>query len=88
MLKAFTNMFGASSTTITSCALLALTIDGLKMMCIEQKEINALAKSFRDVRVLIDYCPYCFGMFLDYLSLKKLLAQRLAEEEPALPKVW
>ena len=80
---------------ITGCELLALTIDGLKMMgiertgtlCLIQKEIEVLVKATQDVVSLIDHCPYCFGKILDYLRLKQLHAQGLVKDEPALPDV-
>ena len=80
---------------ITGCELLALTIDGLKMMgieragtlCLIQKEIEVLVKSTQNVVSLIDHCPYCFGKILDFLRLKQLRAQGLAKEEPALSDV-
>ena len=80
---------------ITGCELLALNIDGLKMMgiervgtvCLLQQEIEALVKATQDVVSLIDHCPYCFGKILDFLRLKQLHAQGFAKDEPALPEV-
>ena len=80
---------------ITGCELLALSIDGLRMLgieragtvCLLQKEIDQLVKASNDVVSLIDHCPYCFGKIIDFLHLKQLHAQGLAKEEPALPDV-
>jgi hypothetical protein len=80
---------------ITGCELLALSIDGLKMLgieragtvCLLQKEIEQLVKASNDVVSLIDQCPYCFGKIIDFLRLKQLHAQGLAKEEPALPDI-
>jgi hypothetical protein len=80
---------------ITGCELLALNLDGLKIMgikragtlCLISKEIEALVKATQDVVTLIDHCPYCFGKILDFLRLKQLHAQGLAKDKPALPDV-
>ena len=80
---------------ITGPELLAMTIDGLKMlgikkvgtMCLLQKEIKALEeKASSDSMPLIEHSPYIFGKILDYLRLKKLYSQGLAEQ-PTLPVV-
>ena len=74
--------------------LLALNMEGLKMIGIERagtlclllKEIKRLEKASSNVVTLIEHSPYCFGKILDYLRLKQLHSQGLAEE-PTLPKV-
>jgi hypothetical protein len=80
---------------ITGQELLALSIDGLKMMGIERagtlclllKEIEKLDKSGRDYVTLIEHSPYCFGKILDYLRLKRLHSLGLLAGEPTLPEV-
>jgi len=80
--------------SITGCELLALNFDGLEKMgigragtvCLLQKEIEALVKASQDVVSVIDHCPYCFGKIFDFLRLKQLYAQGLAQQ-PALPDV-
>ncbi|KAL3797591.1 hypothetical protein ACHAW5_003310 [Stephanodiscus triporus] len=80
---------------ITGQELLALSLDGLKMMGIERagtmclllKEIEKLEKSCRDFVTLIEHSPYCFGKILDYLRLKQLHSLGLLTTEPTLPEV-
>jgi hypothetical protein len=81
---------------ITGRELLALNIDGLKMMgigragtlCLLLKEIVKLEKSScRDNATLIEHSPYCFGKMLDYLRLKQLHSLGFLAKEPPLPKV-
>mmetsp|Transcript_34276 Transcript_34276/g.60254 ORF Transcript_34276/g.60254 Transcript_34276/m.60254 type:complete len:599 (-) Transcript_34276:206-2002(-) len=79
---------------ITGNELLALNMEGLKMIGIERagtlclllEEIKILKQASSDVVTLIEHSPYCFGKILDYLRLKQLHSQGLAEE-PALPTV-
>jgi len=76
---------------INGCELLALNIDGLKMMgigragtvCLLLKEI----KNLRDFASPIEHSPYCFGKILDHLRLRRLHLLGLLAEEPLLPKV-
>jgi len=79
---------------ITGRELLAMSMEGLKMVGIERagtlclllKEIKSLEKASQDVMTLIEHSPYCFGKILDYLRFKNLHSLGLAEE-PALPTV-
>jgi len=79
---------------VTGVELLALTIEGLKMMgikkigtlCLIQKEIKELEQDSNEL-TLIEHSPYCFGKILDYFRLIELHSQGLMSEEPALPKV-
>ena len=79
---------------ITGNQLVALNMEGLKMIGIEQagilclllEEIKKLKQASQDVSTLIEHSPYCFGKILDHLRLKQLHSQGLAEE-PELPKV-
>jgi len=81
---------------ITGNELLALTIDGLKMIGIERagtvclllKEIKSLEKASQDVVTLIEHSPYCFGKILDYLRMKQTHSEGLVSKPPALPRVW
>ena len=81
---------------ITGNELLALTIDGLKMIGIERagtvclllKEIKSLEKASQDVATLIEHSPYCFGKILDYLRMKQTHSEGLVSKTPALPRVW
>jgi hypothetical protein len=78
---------------ITGCELLALNMDGLRMLgieragtlCLLKKEIETLEKASQAV-TLIDHCPYCFGKILDYLRMKQAHSLGLAGE-PSLPEV-
>lgn len=80
---------------ITGCELLAMNMEGLKMIGIERagtlclllKEIKLLNQASQDVATLIEHGPYCFGKILDYLRLKSLHSQGLVKEAPVLPKV-
>jgi len=80
---------------ITGCELLALNMEGLKMIGIERagtlclllKEIQKLNQAIQDVATLIEHGPYCFGKMLDYLRLKSQHSQGRVKEAPALPKV-
>ena len=79
---------------ITGNQLLALNMEGLKMIGIERagilclllEEIKKLKQASQDVSTLIEHGPYCFGKILDHLRLKQLHSQGLADE-PALPFV-
>mmetsp|Transcript_3038 Transcript_3038/g.5565 ORF Transcript_3038/g.5565 Transcript_3038/m.5565 type:complete len:593 (-) Transcript_3038:208-1986(-) len=79
---------------ITGNELLALNMEGLKMIGIERagtlclllEEIKILKQASSDVVTLIEHSPYCFGKILDYLRLKQLHSEGLAEK-PTLPKV-
>mmetsp|Transcript_2675 Transcript_2675/g.4134 ORF Transcript_2675/g.4134 Transcript_2675/m.4134 type:complete len:599 (+) Transcript_2675:98-1894(+) len=79
---------------ITGNELLALNMEGLKMIGIERagtlclllEEIKMLKQASSDAVTLVEHSPYCFGKILDYLRLKQLHSQGLAEE-PTLPKV-
>ncbi len=81
---------------ITGRELLALNIDGLKMMgirragtlCLLLKEIENLEKACRDFASMIEHSPYCFGKILDHLRLRRLHLLGLLAEEPVLPKVY
>ncbi|KAL7542399.1 hypothetical protein ACHAWF_007171, partial [Thalassiosira exigua] len=54
---------------ITGCELLAMNMEGLKMigvgragtLCLLLKEIEKLEKASRDVVTLVEHSPYCFG---------------------------
>ena len=78
---------------ITGCELLALNMDGLRMLgieragtlCLLKKEIETLEKASQVV-TLIDHCPYCFGKILDYLRMKQAHTLGLVGE-PSLPEV-
>ncbi|KAL3770073.1 hypothetical protein ACHAWU_005900 [Discostella pseudostelligera] len=78
---------------ITGCELLALNMDGLKMLgieragtlCLLKKEIETLEKASQVV-TLIDHCPYCFGKILDYLRMKQAHSLGLADE-PTVPEI-
>ena len=81
---------------ITGRELLALSIDGLKMMgirragtlCLLLKEIENLEKASRDFASMIEHSPYCFGKILDHLRLRRFHLLGLLAEEPLLPKVY
>ena len=74
---------------ITGNELLALNMDGLKMLGIERagtlclllEEIKKLKQSSRDNVTLIEHSPYCFGKILDYLRLKHMQRQGLIDAE-------
>ena len=80
---------------ITGRELLALNVDGLKMMGIERAgtlclivdEIKMLEQVSQDNVTLIEHSPYCFGKILDYLRLKQLHSLGILANEPTLPKV-
>mmetsp|Transcript_13412 Transcript_13412/g.29127 ORF Transcript_13412/g.29127 Transcript_13412/m.29127 type:complete len:744 (+) Transcript_13412:162-2393(+) len=80
---------------ITGRELIALGVEGLKMLGVERTgtlcllldEIKKLEKASRDVAPLIEHSPYCFGKIIDYLRLKQLHAQQLVDDEPQLPNV-
>lgn len=80
---------------ITGQELLALSLDGLRMMGIERvgtvcqllKKIEKLEKSGRDVVTLIEHSPNCFGKILDHLRLKRLHSLGLIATEPTPPDV-
>jgi hypothetical protein len=75
---------------ITGKQLFALSIEGLKMIGIEQagtvclllKEIEKLDKG-----LLIEHSPYCFDKILNHLRLMQLHSIGLIVKEPTLPKV-
>jgi len=79
---------------ITGLELLALNMEGLKMLgitragtlCILLENIQKLKEASQDVVTLIEHSPYCFGKILDFLRLKSLRSLGLAEK-PALPTV-
>ena len=74
---------------ITGNELLALNMDGLKMIGIERagtlclllEEIKKLKQSSQDTVTLIEHSPYCFGKILDYLRLKHMQRQGLIDAE-------
>jgi len=74
---------------ITGNELLALNMDGLKMIGIERagtlclllEEIKKLKQSSQDTVTLIEHSPYCFGKILDYLRLKHMQCQGLIDAE-------
>ena len=80
---------------ITGRELLALNIEGLKMMGIERAgtlclvldEIKFLKQKSEEIVTLIEHSPYCFGKILDYLRSKQLHSLGLLVKEPALPEV-
>jgi hypothetical protein len=75
---------------ITGKELLALSIEGLKIIGIERagtlclllKEIEKLDKG-----LLIEYSPYCFDKILNHLRLMQLHSIGLIDKEPSLPEV-
>jgi hypothetical protein len=75
---------------ITGKELLAVSIEGLKMIGIERagtvwlllKEIEKLDKG-----LLIEHSPYCFDKILNHLRLMQLHSIGLIVKEPTLPKV-
>jgi hypothetical protein len=75
---------------ITVKELLALSIEGLKMIGIERagtlclllKEIEKLDKG-----LLIEHSPYCFGKILNHLCLMHLHLIGLIVNKPSLPEV-
>jgi len=81
---------------INGWELLALNIDGLKMMgigragtlCLLLKEIEKLEKASRDFASSIEHSPYCFGKILDHLRLRRFHLLGLLAEELLLPKVY
>ena len=81
-----------SENKITGRELVALNMEGLKMMGIERPgtlcllldEISNLKRANQDHVTLIEHSPYCFGLILDYLRLKHLHSQGLGKE-PRLP---
>ena len=80
---------------ITGRELLALNVDGLKMMGIERAgilclivdKIKMLEQVSQDNVTLTEHSPYCFGKILDYLCLKQLHSLGILANEPTLPKV-
>jgi len=80
---------------ITGNELLALNMDGLKMIGIERagtlclllEEIKKLKHSSQDTITLIEHSPYCFGKILDYLRMKQMHSEGLVSTPPALPTV-
>jgi hypothetical protein len=80
---------------ITGEELLALSIEGLKMMGIERagtlclllKEIEKLDKASQDIVTLIEHSPYCFGKILNHLRLMQLHSIGLIVKKPTLPNV-
>lgn len=79
---------------INARELLALNMEGLKMIGIERagtlclllEEIKMLKQASSDNMTLIEHSPYCFGKIVDYLRLKQLHSQGLVEE-PDRPTV-
>ena len=79
---------------ITGNQLLALNMEGLKLIGIERpgiqclllKEIGKLETASQDVSTFVEHGPYCFGKILDHLRLNQLHSEGLTEE-PALPSV-
>ena len=75
--------------------LLALSIEGLKMIGIERagtlclllKEIEKLDKASQEIVTLIEHSPYCFDKILNHLRLMQLDSIGLIVKEPTLPKV-
>jgi hypothetical protein len=80
---------------ITGEELLALSIEGLKMIGIERagtlclllKEIDKLDKACQEIVTLIEHSPYCFGKILNHLRLMQLHSIGLIVNEPNLPEV-
>jgi hypothetical protein len=80
---------------ITGRELMALNIEGLKMLGIERvgtlclilDEIKVLRQKSEEIVTLIEHSPYCFGKILDYLRLKNFHILGLLDKEPALPRV-
>ena len=75
--------------------LLALSIEGLKMIGIERagtlclllKEIEKLDKASQDIVTLIEHSPYCIDKILNHLRLMQLHSIGLIDKKPTLPKV-
>ena len=55
-------------------------------VCVIIKELKKLEKARQNIVTLIEHSPYCFGKILDFLRLKQLHSQGLAEE-PSLPEI-
>jgi hypothetical protein len=80
---------------ITGKELLALSIEGLKMIGIERagtlclllKEIEKLDKASQDIVTLIEHSPYCIDKMLNHLRLMQLHSIGLIDKEPCLPAV-
>jgi hypothetical protein len=80
---------------ITGKELLALSIEGLKMIDIERagtlclllKEIEKLDKASQDIVTLIEHSPYCIDKILNHLRLMQLHSIGLIDKEPCLPAV-
>jgi hypothetical protein len=80
---------------ITGKELLALNIEGLKMIGIERagtlclllKEIEKLNKASENIVTLIEHSPYCIDKILNHLRLMQLYSIGLIVKEPALPEV-
>lgn len=79
---------------INGSELLAMNMEGLKMMgierpgtiCLLMREIEKLEKTSQCAATLIEHSPYCFGKIIDYLRLKQLHSQGLVDD-PVAPKV-
>ena len=79
---------------ITGREILALKKDGLLMLritrtgtlCLLLGKIKKLQQSSQDVVTFIEHSPYCFEKILDYLCLKHIHSQGLAQY-PVLPEV-
>ena len=80
---------------ITGKELLALSIEGLKIIGIERagtlclllKEIEKLDKASQDIVTLIEHSPYCIDKILNHLRLMQLHSIGLIDKEPSLPEV-
>ncbi|KAL7524769.1 hypothetical protein ACHAWF_001078, partial [Thalassiosira exigua] len=79
---------------VNGCELMALGVEGLKEIGVERTatayllmdEIKKLKRASSDIVTLIEHSPYCFAKILDFLRLKSLHSQGLAEK-PTLPVV-
>ena len=75
--------------------LLALSIEGLKMIGIERagtlclllKEIEKLDKASQDIVTLIEHSPYCIDKILNHLRLMQLHSIGFIDKEPTKPEV-
>ena len=75
--------------------LLALSMEGLKMMGIERagtlclllNEIGELKRASQDIVTLIEHSPYCFDKILNHLRLMQLHSIGLIVKKPTVPEV-
>ena len=65
-----------------SLALKMIGIERIGTLCLMLDEITSLKHANQDAVTLIEHSPYCFGKIIDYLRLKSLHIQGLADEPP------